>query len=68
MIINIAGVNAFVLYNSYKNNDNVTRFEFLKQLAKGLAEPYMNQRLFNNKLPRELRLSIGRILKKTGSL
>lgn len=64
-ILNIAGVNAHVLHGCYKNHTAIERKGFYKILARQLAEPYLNIRLCNSRLPRELRLSIGRVLNKT---
>lgn len=63
-MLNIAGVNAHVLHGCYKNNKSICRKDFYKILARQLAEPYLNIRLCNSRLPRELRLTIGRILDK----
>ena len=63
-ILNIAGINAHILHGCYKNNQTIKRKEFCKILSRQLAEPYLNARLCNSRIPRELRLNIGRILKK----
>lgn len=63
-MLDIASVNAFVLYNSYKNNIKINRAEFLKKLAFALVEPEMERRYENKRIPRVLRLKIGEILNK----
>lgn len=63
-VLNIASVNAFVLYGSYAQSPKTTRTTFIKNLARQLVEPHLNRRLANSKLPRELRMSIARILDK----
>lgn len=61
-ILNIAGVNSHVLYSAFRDNSSISRFDFLKGLSRQLCEMYLNERLLNTRLPRELRNSIGRIL------
>lgn len=63
-ILNIAGVNSFVLHGCYAKNVEIPRSTFLKELAKELVQKHMERRMTNDRLPRELRLSIARILKK----
>ncbi|CAH1985576.1 unnamed protein product [Acanthoscelides obtectus] len=63
-ILNIAGVNAHILHGCYKNNQALERKAFYKILARQLAEPYLNVRLYNFRLPRELRIGISRVLNK----
>ena len=63
-ILNIAGVNSHVLYSAFRDNSSISRFDFLKGLSRQLCEMYLNERLLNTRLPRELRGSIGRILNK----
>nr|CAH7739588.1 unnamed protein product [Callosobruchus chinensis] len=63
-ILNIAAINAHILYGCYKNHQNIDRKKFTKLLARQLAEPYLNIRLYNSRIPRELRLNIGRVLNK----
>lgn len=63
-ILNVAAVNAHVLHGCYKNNKVIDRKAFYKILARQLMQPYLNMRLCNSRLPRELRSTIGRILHK----
>lgn len=54
-MLNMSTVNAYILYNSCKNRKELERKDFLKQLAKSLTIPYMQQRFLNgSKLPKEL--------------
>lgn len=66
-VLDIASVNSFVLYQSYRDNENIQRLQFIKTLSKQLVENHLNRRLANQQLPRELRFNIGRILKKAVS-
>lgn len=63
-ILNIIGVNCYVLQSSFKDYKPVSRFEFLKTLGRQLTEPYLNERLVNERLRKELRMIVPRILKK----
>nr|XP_022910280.1 uncharacterized protein LOC111421369 [Onthophagus taurus] len=63
-VLDIASVNSFVLYQSYPNYDNISRLQFIQTLSQQLVEDHLNRRLTNQRLPRELRLNIGRIVKK----
>nr|CAI5870546.1 unnamed protein product [Callosobruchus analis] len=63
-ILNIVAINAHILYGCYKNHQNIDRKKFTKLLARQLAESYLNIRLYNSRIPRELRLNIGRVLNK----
>lgn len=56
------GVNAYVLYQSYRNTPRMTRMDFLKMLASKLITPHMTRRLASGYLPMELSVSIKRIL------
>jgi len=47
-MLDIASVNAFVLYNLYKNNIEINRAEFIKTLAFSLVKPEM-KRQFESK-------------------
>jgi hypothetical protein len=55
-LINIAGINSYVLYNCYKSPVNkVKRRIFLRQLAMDLASEQMNARKSITSLPRALK-------------
>lgn len=62
-LMNISLVNAYVIYRGFPGNPELTRLEYIKNLAKELVDPHLNRRLQNDHLPRELRLNISRILK-----
>lgn len=62
-MVNMCSVNAFILYQSYKNYKTIERCDFLKKLAKSLITPLMRRR-YNEKirLPKELKDRIGCLL------
>lgn len=61
-VLNISTVNAFVLYQSYKDVQSIKRLNFLKALARSLVEPHMRARLAGSTLQNELRFTISRVL------
>lgn len=62
-MVNISsGVNAYVLYNAYKDTTAMTRFDFMKTLALKLVSPLMHRRLQKGYLSQDMELSIKRIL------
>ncbi|KAK9680741.1 Transposase IS4 [Popillia japonica] len=63
-ILDIAGVNAFILYGSYRDNVSMLRIKFMKMLSFELVQDHLNKRLVNERLPRSIRLNIGTILRK----
>lgn len=63
-VLNIAGVNSYVIHTSCKKYIPIPRFAFIKTLARQLTEPYLNERLMNGRLSKELRITISGILKK----
>jgi len=63
-MLDIASVKAFVLYNSYTNNIDINRDEFMKTLAFSLVKPEMERRYESKRIPRVLHLWIGEILNK----
>lgn len=62
-LLNISTVNAYVLHQSYRDAQYITRLNFLKALARSLTEPYMKVRLTGANLQKELRFTISRVLK-----
>lgn len=52
------------MHQSLRDRELMTRLEFMKNVAKRIIEPYLRLRFHNNKLPRELRSSIGRLLQE----
>ncbi|XP_017779488.1 PREDICTED: uncharacterized protein LOC108564841 [Nicrophorus vespilloides] len=61
-IIDMSAVNAHIIHQSYVENRQSTRVDFMRTLAKQLVTPYMETRMTNPNLPRELRTTIQRIL------
>lgn len=61
-ILNIASVNTFIAYMSYKETPMMTRFDFVKQLAYDLIVPHLKRRLANPSLQRGLKESIRSVL------
>lgn len=62
-ILDLAGVNAYVLYQGCLG-PKLKRRDFLLSLARNLILPSLKDRVYNSKLPRELRLTIRRVLGK----
>ncbi|PSN54823.1 hypothetical protein C0J52_02920 [Blattella germanica] len=60
--MNISLVNAYVIYFGFSGNPELTRLEYIRNLAKELVIPHLNRRFRNTRLPRELRLNISQIL------
>ncbi|KAH9632636.1 hypothetical protein HF086_004754 [Spodoptera exigua] len=61
-LIDMSGVNAYVLYNKCNNKSNINRGQFLLCLARELVLPEMKLRVYNDRIPRELRLNIERVI------
>lgn len=61
-ILNISTVNAYVLYQSFRDTQEMSRLNFLKILAKSLTEPQMRVRLAGKTIQKELRFTIARVL------
>lgn len=57
-----AGVNAFVIHQTYEKTPRMKRMEFMRDLAFDLIKPFIAQRLQKGHLPRELSMSMRRIL------
>lgn len=62
-IMNIAAVNSYILYYSVISNENMDRCTFIQNLAMTLVIPQLHRRLYNERLPTELRHAMSRILK-----
>lgn len=60
-VLDLSGVNAYVLFNQ-EQEKKIERGDFLKTLARSLVLPHAQRRVLCTKLPRELRLTITRIL------
>lgn len=63
-LIDISGINAYVLYNQCADVDNQRRGNFLLSLARDLVLPEMKLRVYNDRIPRELRSTIQRVIGK----
>lgn len=67
-LLDISSVNSYVLYNSFKNNETMTRADYLKSLAFELVSPELERRYENTCISREIRSGIGRVLGKSKNL
>ncbi|XP_015376737.1 PREDICTED: uncharacterized protein LOC107171020 [Diuraphis noxia] len=67
-LLDISSVNSYVLYNSFKNNETMTRADYLKSLAFELVSPELERRFENTRISREIRSGIGRVLGKSKHL
>ncbi|XP_045452184.1 uncharacterized protein LOC123661241 [Melitaea cinxia] len=63
-----SGINSYVLYNKCTNKVNMRRGPFLLSLARELVLPEMKLRVYNDRIPRELRLTIERVIRPTDML
>lgn len=61
-ILDLSGVNAYALYKTCTAVRDIPRAQFLQNLAYSLVLPHMKRRVYNDRLPRELRLTIARVL------
>lgn len=61
-LLNIASVNTFILFMSYKDTTMMKRFDFVQDLGYDLIVPHLQKRLAIPSLQRELRVSIKKIL------
>lgn len=61
-ILDMSAVNAYILNGCYKNNQDVSRSNFIKNLAMSLVKPYMEIRLRNPRINKEVKMLISRIL------
>lgn len=62
--INVASVNSFILYTCFSDNPILSRFKFVKQLAKELIEPHLHRRLAIPNIRRDVKYLIEKILDK----
>lgn len=60
-LLDMAGVNTFVLYEQCQGA-KLRRGDFVLHLARELVLPALKQRVYNEKLPRELRMTLRRVL------
>lgn len=63
-ILDIASVNSYVLYKSCAKSEDLSRLNFMKKLSYQLVKDHLSRRFYNERLPRELRLIQGKILKQ----
>lgn len=61
-ILDMSGLNAYILHQSHKRANKLSRLNFLKALAANLNENNLRSRLYNTKIPRQLRTSISSII------
>lgn len=62
-MLNIGSVNSFIMYLSFKDTPDMTRFDYIKELGMELIVPHLRKRLADiSNLPRELKSSIEKIL------
>lgn len=62
-MVNIASVNTFIMYLSYRDSPSISRFDFLKKLAMDLIEPHMRRRLLAPSLTKDIKVVIKKALK-----
>lgn len=61
-ILDISGVNAHIIHQSFKNSKAIEKTDFVKILADELVRPHLERRAANPRIARDLRSSIRRIL------
>lgn len=62
-ILDMAGINSFVLYQMSSDRDEkMRRGTFLLNLGRHLVLDHLKIRVYNERLPRELRMTISRVL------
>lgn len=60
-LFDISTVNAYILYESYRNNNHLERSKFIEKLAFHLVEPQLKRRV-ETSIPRKIKLNILEIL------
>lgn len=64
-LLDMIGVNCFVAYQACENMDpKLRRGQFLLNMAREMVLDHMKARAYNERLPRELRMTISRVLGK----
>lgn len=66
-LFDISTVNAYVLFNAYKDNPTQQRTDFLQDLAFQIVTSHLERRATNSYLSRKLKLTIGDISGVKGS-
>lgn len=61
-LVDLSGVNSYVLYKKRTNRNTMQRGLFLFSPAWDLVLPLMKQHVYNDRIPRELRLTIERVI------
>lgn len=61
-ILDMSTVNAFIMFQTYKGNLQITRLDFMKQLAMELVRPHLERRYLNKRISTDIRKGIGRVL------
>ncbi|KAJ8928437.1 hypothetical protein NQ314_019026 [Rhamnusium bicolor] len=59
-VFDVSTVNSYILYNSYPENPQIERSDFIKELALQLVTPHLQRRSSNTFISRKLRFSIFR--------
>nr|CAH7756388.1 unnamed protein product [Callosobruchus chinensis] len=62
-ILDIAGVNARILYQFAQAGEFISRSSYLKELGRQLYTPYVTARISNQNVPRKIRMKAADILK-----
>lgn len=60
-LLDISGVNSYILYNSYKDINTIERLDFVKALAKALIHPFLIERSHLTNLPQSIKIKINEI-------
>ena len=61
-MIDIANVNSFILYGLYKYSEGISRFDFMKNVARALVVPRLERRLTLRQVRIDTKQMIRRIL------
>lgn len=61
-ILDISGVNAYIVYKTNENFNDIARINFMKKLAHSLVVPEMERRLQNKRINKEIKSNIRRVL------
>lgn len=62
LILDISGVNAYIVYKTNENFNDIARINFMKKLAHSLVVPEMERRLQNKRINKEIKSNIRRVL------
>lgn len=67
-LLNIGTVNSYIMFLCFKNSPDMTRFQFIKELGYELITPHLQARLTSYSLPRELRVTIEKVVEESNKL